>query len=102
MKYQDVFSKSEIDLGLTTLIKHRIDTGDSPPFRQPLRRFPPAYIEAISEHNDTMLSQGVIEPVCCPYASNIVLVRKKNKIYRCCIDYMKLNAATRIDIYPLP
>jgi len=75
-----VFCKSEIDLSLTTLIKHRIDTGGSPPFRQPLRRFPPAHVEAISEHIDNILSQGVIEPACSPYSSNIVLVRKKDNI----------------------
>jgi len=34
VKYQDVFSKSEMDLGLTTLVQHRIDTGNAPPFRQ--------------------------------------------------------------------
>jgi len=38
VKYQDVFSKSELDLGLTTLDQHRIDTGNAPPFRQQFRR----------------------------------------------------------------
>ena len=41
LNYQDVFSKSESDLGLTTIVKHRHDTGDAPPFRQQLRRFHP-------------------------------------------------------------
>ena len=102
MSYQDVFSKSDLDLGLTTLIKHRIDTNNAPPFRQPLRRFPPAHVEAISDHVDSMLKQGVIEPACSPYASNIVLVRKKDNTYRCCIDYRQLNSVTRKDAYPLP
>jgi len=102
LSYQDVFSKSEVDLGLTTLVKHRIDTNNAPAFRQPLRRFPPAHIEAISEHVDNMLSQGVIEPACSPYASNIVLVRKKDNTYRCCVDYRQLNSSTRKDAYPLP
>jgi hypothetical protein len=77
MRYQDVFSQSELDLGLTTIVKHRIDTGSTLPFRQQLRRFPPAHMEAISEHVDNMLQQEVIEPACSPYASNLVLVRKK-------------------------
>ena len=31
-KYQDVFSNSEVDLRLTTLVKLRIDTGNALPF----------------------------------------------------------------------
>ena len=90
--YQDVFSRSEVDLGLTDLMTHHIDTGDARPIRQQLRRFPPAHTEAISEHVDNMLSQGVIEPACSPWASNVVLVRKKDNSYRCCIDYRQLNS----------
>jgi len=100
--YQDVFSRSEVDLGLTDLMTHHIDTGDARPIRQQLRRFPPAHTEAISEHVDNMLSQGVIEPACSPWASNVVLVRKKDNSYRCCIDYRQLNSVTRKDAYPLP
>ena len=37
IKYQDVFSKSELDLGMTNLVKHRIYTNNAPPVRQPLR-----------------------------------------------------------------
>jgi transposase InsO family protein len=102
VNYQDVFSVSELDLGLTNVVKHRIDTGEAPPFRQQLRRFPPAHVKAISEHVDNMLHQGVIEPACSPYASNIVLVKKKDLSYRCCVDYRQLNSTTRKDAYPLP
>jgi hypothetical protein len=97
VRYQDVFSQSELDLGLTTIVKHRIDTGNTPPFRQQLRRFPPAHVQAISEHIDNMLEQGVIEPASSPYASNIVLVKKKDNTYRCCLDYRQLNSVTRKD-----
>ena len=101
-KYQDVFSTLELDLGVTTLVKHHINTNNAPPFRQPIRRFPPAHAVAISEHVDSLLSQGVIEPACSPYASNLVLVRKKDGSYRCCVDYRMLNTTTRKDAYPLP
>ena len=49
-----------------------------------------------------MLAQGVIEPASSPWASNIVLVRKKDGSSRCCVDYRQLNSATRKDAYPLP
>jgi len=102
MSYLDVFSQSENDLGLTDIIMHYIDTGDVKPVRRPLRRFPPAHAESISQHVDTMLEQGIIEPACSPWASNVVLVKKSDRTLRCCIDYRKLNAVTRKDVYPLP
>jgi hypothetical protein len=77
VSYTDVFSKSEVDLGLTDLVTHRIDTENATPFRQQLRRFPPARLQAISEHMENMLAQGVIEPARSPWASNIVMVRKR-------------------------
>ena len=64
--YADVFSKSERDLGITDLVTHRIDTDNSVPIRQQLRRFPPAHVKAISEHVENMLAQGVIEPAQSP------------------------------------
>ncbi|MEM7070058.1 MAG: reverse transcriptase family protein [Pseudomonadota bacterium] len=49
-----------------------------------------------------MLENGIIRPSCCPWASPIVLVKKKNGQDRFCIDYRKLNQVTRRDVYPLP
>jgi len=51
---------------------------------------------------DNMLKQGSIEPASSPWASNVVLVKKKDGTLRCCIDYRQLNSVTRRDVYPLP
>ena len=102
MSHLDVFSMDENDLGRTDLIKHHIDTGDAKPVRQPLRRFPPAHVEAISGHVDNLLKQGTIEPSSSPWASNVVLAKKRDGTLRCCTDYRQLNAVTRKDVYPLP
>ena len=102
MQHQDVFSQHENDLGRTDITMHHINTGDARPIRQPLRRYPPAHQEAISEHVDNMLKQGTIEPGSSPWASNVVLVRKKDGSLRCCIDYRQLNSVTKRDAYPLP
>ena len=39
-RYEDVMSKSDLDVGETHLIEHRVQTGAHPPIRQPLRRHP--------------------------------------------------------------
>jgi len=53
----DVFSKSKLDLGRTKLAQHRIDTGPHRPIKEPLRRHPKAYLDAVDEHVDLMLKR---------------------------------------------
>ena len=60
-EFSSTFSRGNNDLGRTDVITHTIDTGDSKPVRQPLRRHPPAYEQAIRQHVRDMLEQGVIE-----------------------------------------
>jgi len=100
--YSDVFSKSEFDLGCTNIIQHRIDTQDNAPFRQSLRPQPRAHLPVIDQLLNDMQQQGVIEPCTSEWASNIVLVKKKDGSVRFCVDYRKLNLLTKKDAYPLP
>jgi len=102
LRNQDVFSVSETDIGVMNVVAHHIDTGQAKPVRQQLRKFLPAHVEAISAHVDSMLKQNVIEPATSPWASNVVLVRKKDGSFRCCIDYRQLNSVTTKDAYPFP
>ena len=99
MKFADVFQE---DLGHTDVISHRIDTGDAPPIRQYPRRLPYAFREEVRSQVTDMLQKGVIQPSSSPWASPIVLVKKKDGSYRFCVDYRKLNAVTKKDAYPLP
>ena len=85
-EFSGTFSHGVNDLGRTDVVSHSIDTGQGPPFRQPLRRYPPAHLDAIRQHVSDMLDQGVIERARRPWASNVVLVKKKDGSLRCCID----------------
>ena len=100
--YDDVFSKGEFDMGRTHLAEHYIDTGDSRPIRQGLRRHPIAHLEEIDRQVDELVTHDYVEPAASPWASNVLLVRKKDGSYRLCVDYRSLNAVTYKDAYPLP
>ena len=101
-EYEDVFSKGEHDLGRTTLITHHIETGDARPIRQALRRHPQVYNDIIDEEVGKMLASGIVEPASSPWASNVVVVTKHDKIQRITLDYRALNGVTYKDSYPLP
>ena len=82
-------------------MQHVINTGDHTPIRQQLRRKPFALQCDVDQMVGDMLEQGVIQPSTSPWASPVVLVRKKDGGMRFCIDYRHLNQVTKLDEYPL-
>ena len=100
-EYIDVFSQGDEDLGNTPLLKHGIET-HGPPLRQPYRWQNPAVRREEMTQVQQMLSSNVIRPSNSPWASPVVMVRKKDGSLRFCVDFRQLNAATVKDAHLLP
>ena len=58
--------------------------------------------EEVRLHLQKMLQAGVIEPSSSPFASPIVLVKRKDNSLRFCVDYRKLNSLSLKDAHGLP
>ena len=99
---QGVFAKDEFDLGNFSAIEHTIDTGDSRPVRQRMRRTPVGFAEEEEAHLEKMLKAGVIQESTSDWASAPVLIRKRDGTVRWCIDYRGLNNVSAKDVFPLP
>ena len=97
-----VFSKDDMDMGRTNLVKHHIKLTDPVPFKEAYRRIPPQMYDDVKTHIQEMLDLGAIRPSNSPWASSIVLVRKKDGRLRFCIDLRRLNNRTVKDAYSLP
>ncbi|XP_070550678.1 uncharacterized protein [Ptychodera flava] len=76
VKYQDVISEGDGDLGRTDYVKHRIDTGGAKPIRIPPRRFPFQQQDESRKQIDEMLNKGLIERSNSPWSAPVVLVKK--------------------------
>ena len=77
-KYNDIFAVNKTDRRRTDLVQHQINTGSHPPFKQRPRHLPISQREVEKEEIEKMLSSGVKEPSESPWASPVVLVRKKD------------------------
>ena len=97
-----IFSKHDLDMGRTNLVKHNIILTDPIPFKEKYRTIPPQMFSEVKAHLKEMLDLGAIRHSSSPWASAIVLVRKKDGKLRFCIDLRKLNNRTLKDSYSLP
>ena len=99
---QEVFSLYDGDLGYCDKLKHSIPTTTNKPVYLPHRQIPIQLQSEVCKCLDAWLKAGIIRPSKSPYASQVVIVRKKTGEIRLCVDFRKLNAISIRDSFPLP
>ncbi|UYV63130.1 hypothetical protein LAZ67_2003234, partial [Cordylochernes scorpioides] len=100
--YTDIFEFSKRKQFKDVNVKHRINTGDHLPTKQRPYRVAPRERQIIQDEVNKMEKLDIIQPSESPWASPVVLIRKKDVSWRFCVDYRRLNKITKKDVYPLP
>lgn len=100
--YDDVFQTPE-SLPPPRPFDHQINLipGAQPVNVRPYR-YSPLQKTKIEKQLVEMLNSGIIRPSSSSYASPVLLVRKKDRSWRFCVDYRHLNALTVKNKHPMP
>ena len=101
-EFQDIFQapsglppSRKHDHGIT--LKEGVPIPNLRPYKYP--HYQKAEIESLVAD---MLKSGIIRPSVSPFASPIILVKKKDGSWRFCVDYRALNKITIPDKFPIP
>ncbi len=100
--HHEAFCLEKQERGETDIVEMEILTGDATPRKVPARKMPFAVRQEVARQLRSMQDAGVIQPSCSPWASPVVMVRKKDGTHRFCVDYRELNSVTKADTFPLP
>ena len=96
--FPEVFTDSP---GCTDLLEHDIKLSSETPVRMKPYPIPYSMLDTVNAEVSKMLDLGVIEASTSPYASPIVIVKKKDNTNRFCIDFRSLNSQTLFDAEPM-
>jgi hypothetical protein len=100
--YQDLFKEPE---GLPPPRSHDhivpLKEGSQPINLRPYR-YSGLQKDVLEKMVEEMLGTGIIRPSNSPFASPVVLVKKKDSTWRLCVDYRALTRLTIKDKYPIP
>ncbi|GKF66065.1 putative reverse transcriptase domain-containing protein, partial [Tanacetum coccineum] len=75
--------------------------GAAPVARAPYR-LAPSEMQELSNQLEELAGRGFIRPSTSPWGAPVLLVKKKDRSFRMCIDYRELNKLTIKNRYPLP
>ncbi|GKF34025.1 putative reverse transcriptase domain-containing protein [Tanacetum coccineum] len=101
--FPKVFPEDLPGLPPTRPVEFQIDLilGAAPVARAPYR-LAPSEMKELSEQLQELSDKGFIRPSSSPWGAPVLFVKKKDRSFRMCIDYHKLNKLTVKNRYPLP
>ena len=88
--------------GTTNLAQHHIKLTSDQAVRSRPYPVPYSLKESLKKVITDMMKMGVIKESRSPYASPVVVVKKKDNTNRICVDYRRLNKLTLFDPKPMP
>ncbi|CAM4939939.1 unnamed protein product [Rotaria socialis] len=100
-QYYQLFDDSCLK-GIYCSPQNAINTDSHGPLAEHPRRTSFFNKQLIAGEVKKMLDNGIISPSHSPWASPVVIVKKRDGSPRFCIDFRRLNSITRKDVYPLP
>ena len=87
-EFQSLFTEAP---GTTSLAQHHIKLTSDQPVRSRPYPVPYSLRESLKKDITDMMEMGVIRESSSPYASPVVVVKKKDNTNRICVDYRRLN-----------
>ncbi|GKF15879.1 putative reverse transcriptase domain-containing protein, partial [Tanacetum coccineum] len=78
------------------------DEDNATPVARAPYRLAPSKIKELAEQLQELTDKGFIRPSSSPWGAPVLFVKKKDRSFRMCIDYMELNKVTVKNRYPLP
>ena len=101
LAFHDIFALDGNELSCMSAIEDEICINDSEPFKERFRSIPPPLLEEVHASLRDMLDAGVICPTQSPWCNAVVQVQKRDGSLCFCVDFHRLNAHTKKDLYPL-
>ena len=97
-RYEEILTEIP---GKASVIEHKIDLTDDRPIRCKPYPLPYAKRGEIWEEIKNMIDTGIVRESNSPYASPLVVVKRKDGSNTMCVDYRKLNLVTVADLAPM-
>ena len=91
-EFHDVFTLEDGEMGCTEVVEHHIGVTDPCLFKKWPRNIPEGLLQEVKEHLDHMLDVEAIKPSNSAWSNVVILVRKKDKGLRFCINFRHLNS----------
>lgn len=105
VEFEDIFVAGKYTLGYTSLLQHKIETGDAKPYCRPPYRVPQSLENIVKSEIQGMLDNNIIRPSTSPWSAPFLLVARVlpggQVKYRPCIDYRGLNSCTLKVYHPI-